>query len=70
MTQSSLYPPGLPPILEHPAIGRVQGRYNKGVIQYLGIKYASLKNRLADAQLVEYKGNEHIDATRHGYEEF
>ncbi|KAF7555501.1 hypothetical protein G7Z17_g2139 [Cylindrodendrum hubeiense] len=59
-------PLGLPSPLHHSAIGRLQGKYGKGVIQYLGIKYASLEDRLAEPQVIEYSGSEEIDATRHG----
>ncbi|VUC36291.1 unnamed protein product [Clonostachys rosea] len=59
-------PAGLPQPLRHPAIGEVQGKYNKGVIQYLGLKYASLEDRFAEPKVLEYSGNEKIDGTRHG----
>ena len=59
-------PSGLPPILNHPLIGKVQGKYNKGVVQYLGIEYASLEDRFADPEVVKYSEVQNIDATRHG----
>jgi hypothetical protein len=58
----------LPAPLNHHQLGRVQGRYGKGVIQYLGLKYASLDHRFAEAKLVAYDGLSKIDATRHGLE--
>ena len=67
METHSLHPPGLPQPLQHPQIGNIQGRYNKGVIQYLGIQYASLKNRFADPEVVNYSGHEWLHATKHGY---
>lgn len=60
-------PAGSPSPLHHAAIGQIQGKYGKGVVQYLGIKYASLEDRLAEPQVMEYSGEEEIDATRHGY---
>ncbi|KAM6527605.1 hypothetical protein FALCPG4_008660 [Fusarium falciforme] len=56
----------LPAPLNHPALGQVQGKYGKGVIQYLGLKYGSLTNRFSEAKLVEYDGTSKINATRHG----
>ena len=34
-------------------LGQIRGRTAEGVTQFLGIKYATLEDRLADAQLVE-----------------
>lgn len=60
-------PSGAPPPLQHPVIGSVQGKYSKGVIQYLGIKYASLQNRLAEPNVVEYQPGSSLNAVVHGY---
>ncbi|PVH70749.1 putative carboxylesterase [Cadophora sp. DSE1049] len=38
-------------ILEHPILGRIQGKTGQGVVQYLGLKYATLKNCLAEPRL-------------------
>jgi hypothetical protein len=37
------------------------------VSQFLGIQYATLKNRLADAELVERRHGDILDATKDGY---
>ncbi|KAL4935061.1 hypothetical protein BDV06DRAFT_139004 [Aspergillus oleicola] len=47
-------------------LGTIQGKSNEGVTQYLGIKYATLKNRLADAILVESRDSDVLDATTDG----
>lgn len=69
MNTLSTHLPGLPEPLNHPCIGRVQGRYNKGVIQYLGLPYASLEHRFAASVVLEYPDSPKadVDATKHGY---
>ncbi|OQD69775.1 hypothetical protein PENPOL_c002G10596 [Penicillium polonicum] len=47
-------------------LGKIHGKTEKGVTQYLGIKYANLKNRLADAELIEQSLEATIDATNNG----
>lgn len=51
--------------LKSASLREIRGRDNDGVIQYFGIKYATLKNRLADAELAESQGGV-LDATRDG----
>ena len=53
--------------LEHPTIGKIQGKSGNGVTQYLGLKYATLKDRFAEAELIKYSANETINATKFGY---
>lgn len=50
------------------ALGEIQGRVVDGVVHYLGIQYATLKNRLADAELVTSRpaGSGVLDATKDG----
>lgn len=44
--------------IEHPNLGTVRENSVDGVTQFLGIRYASLKDRLAPPELVEsYTGN-------------
>ena len=38
-------------ILDHPAIGKIQGKQGQGVVQYFGVKYGHLKDRFATAEL-------------------
>ncbi|CAI7573943.1 unnamed protein product [Penicillium viridicatum] len=47
-------------------LGEIHGKTENGVTQYLGIKYANLKNRLADAELIEQNLEATIDATNDG----
>jgi len=54
-------------ILKTAALGEIQGKDANGVTQYLGIKYATLKNRLADAEIVESRDGDILDATKDGY---
>ncbi|CAK7228948.1 hypothetical protein SEUCBS140593_007082 [Sporothrix eucalyptigena] len=52
-------------ILQHPSLGTFHGRSEAGVVQFLGIQYATLEDRLAEPQLkTEYGGQ--IDATKVG----
>ena len=41
-----------------------------GIIQYLGIKYATLKNAFSDAQIFDYHDLESLNATTYGYVKF
>jgi len=58
----------------HPLIGEVKGIIrtdegvtpHQGVRQYLGIQYATLKDRFAPAVLREYDGKTSVDATTIG----
>ncbi|KAM6529840.1 hypothetical protein FALCPG4_007966 [Fusarium falciforme] len=52
--------------LQHPVIGHIRVRDGDGVVQCLGLKYASLENRFADAQIMNYPSEGHLTATRHG----
>lgn len=47
-------------------LGEIRGKITNGVSQFLGIKYATLKNRLADAELVERRAGGVLDATKDG----
>ncbi|KNG84948.1 putative carboxylesterase [Aspergillus nomiae NRRL 13137] len=47
-------------------LGQIRGRTAEGVTQFLGIKYATLEDRLADAQLVEKHDGGIVDATKDG----
>lgn len=54
-------------ILHHSTLGTIQGESNHGVVQYLGIKYASLKHRFGPAELYNGPGTSvGIDATQLG----
>lgn len=47
-------------------LGQIRGKPGDGVTQYLGIKYATLENRFADAQLIEERQGDILDATKDG----
>ncbi|KAJ5611260.1 hypothetical protein N7510_007979 [Penicillium lagena] len=53
-------------LLNTTALGRIQGTTEDGVTQYLGIKYATLKDRLADAELIAERDGNVLDATKDG----
>jgi carboxylesterase type B len=53
-------------IIHHPTIGTVKGIGKEGIDQFLGLKYASLKDRLAEPEMVIDSGDTKIDATRIG----
>jgi carboxylesterase type B len=48
------------------SIGEFRGVKRDRVVQYLGIKYADLKDQLAVPELVKSYGGEVVDATRFG----
>jgi carboxylesterase type B len=53
--------------IKHQALGEIHGRQGDGVTQFLGIKYASLKDRFAASELFEYDGWKGvIDGTKSG----
>lgn len=53
--------------LTHPLIGRVHFTIaSEGVQQFLGVQYATLKDRFAPAVLKEYSGEDEINATKLG----
>ncbi|KAL3463902.1 Alpha/Beta hydrolase protein [Aspergillus heterothallicus] len=53
-------------LLQTQQLGAIQGKSNDEVTQYLGIKYATLSDRLADAVLYEGHGDGVLDATKDG----
>lgn len=52
--------------LQTTSLGEIRGSDADGVTKYLGIKYANLKNRLADAELIESREGDALDATSDG----
>jgi carboxylesterase type B len=51
----------------HQSLGEIHGRKRDGVIQFLGIKYASLKDRFSGSELFDHNGgNGVIDGTKLG----
>jgi hypothetical protein len=53
--------------LRHPTIGNVIGNADsEGLVQYLGLQYATLADRFAPPQLKQYSSDSDVDATRNG----
>lgn len=53
--------------LHHPTIGNVIGNADsEGVVQYLGLQYATITDRFAPPQLKQYSQDGDVDATRNG----
>lgn len=52
----------------HPSLGTILGNKKEGVVQFLGIKYASIKDRFAPSEIFDHSGSNVIDGTRPGYE--
>ncbi|OAL25855.1 hypothetical protein AYO20_10317 [Fonsecaea nubica] len=55
--------------VEHPSIGAVKGLDGDGVYQFFGVQYATLQDRLAEAQ-VKSRYESPVDATSHGPSSF
>lgn len=53
-------------VLTTASLGDIRGKTGEGVTQFLGIKYANLKDRFADAELVEQRTGGVLDATTDG----
>lgn len=54
--------------IEHPTLGRIRGKTNNGSVQFLGLKYATLENRLAEAKLYHSDARSgEVEATQYGY---
>ncbi|KAF9889576.1 hypothetical protein FE257_007084 [Aspergillus nanangensis] len=53
-------------ILPTTHLGEIRGKIVDGVTHFLGVQYATLKDRLADAELVETRRGEVLDATKDG----
>jgi carboxylesterase type B len=54
-------------LFKHTELGEIKGNVVDSTVQFLGLKYASLKDRLAPPQLVTSYGAGTIDASKHGY---
>lgn len=52
--------------LKHANLGNLKGNIVNGTAQFLGLKYAKLKNRLATAEIVETYDTGVTDATKYG----
>ncbi|KAF2009810.1 carboxylesteras-like protein [Aaosphaeria arxii CBS 175.79] len=53
-------------IFQHNALGQLQGNLVDGTVQFLGLKYGSLKNRFAPSELVTSYEQPIKDCTRYG----
>ncbi|KAJ6133836.1 hypothetical protein N7523_000158 [Penicillium sp. IBT 18751x] len=53
-------------ILKTRSLGDIRGKCEGGVTQFLGIKYANLKDRFADAELIEERKGDILDALTDG----
>lgn len=47
-------------------LGEIKGIVDHGVVQFKGVPYATLTDRLADAQLIYSRNGDILDATRYG----
>ncbi|KAI9159180.1 hypothetical protein HJFPF1_07188 [Paramyrothecium foliicola] len=52
--------------LQHDSLGTIEGIRREGVIQYLGVKYGTLRHAFSDAEMFMNKGGEKINAKEHG----
>ncbi|KAH1659251.1 hypothetical protein KXW87_002929 [Aspergillus fumigatus] len=53
-------------ILQTRSLGEVRAKTHDGVSQFLGIQYATLKDRFADAELIEQREGGILDASKDG----
>lgn len=51
----------------HTHLGELKGKAVDSAVQFLGLKYASLKDRFATAELVDSYGPGSTDATKFGF---
>jgi hypothetical protein len=54
--------------IQHAELGELKGKDVDDTVQFLGLKYATLKNRFAPAELIRDYGSGPIDATKYGYD--
>lgn len=47
--------------------GEFRGKNGNGVVQYLGIKYAALKDQLSIPEMIDSYGSDVVDATVFGF---
>ncbi|KAH4057476.1 hypothetical protein HBI24_137270 [Parastagonospora nodorum] len=52
--------------LKHGSLGELKGNIKDGVAEFLGLKYATLKDRFASAELLDRYGPGPTDATKYG----
>lgn len=52
--------------IQHPDLGEVNGQTAEGVVQFLGLQYASLKDRFASPELRTDYTSKTVDATKFG----
>jgi hypothetical protein len=53
--------------LQSTSLGGIMGRKRDGTIQYLGVPYATVRNRFAEAVVIEsIDGGGILDATQYG----
>jgi hypothetical protein len=57
----------MPISIKHESLGLIDGNIVDGTAQFLGLKYASLKDCLAPAELISSYSSEPTDATKYGY---
>jgi hypothetical protein len=67
LTVSSHATADMSAILKHEHLGELKGKSVDGAVQFLGLKYASIKDRLAAPELVDSYGSGTTDATQFGY---
>lgn len=54
-------------VLNHKNLGDIRGVLGDNVVKFLGVKYASLSDRFAKSEVVNYNAQNNItDATRLG----
>lgn len=51
---------------EHPSLGPICGKAGDGLTQFLGLKYASLRDRLAEPEMITEAHEKAINATKIG----
>lgn len=50
--------------IKHASLGEIKGNFTNGTAQFLGLKYASLVDRLATADLINSYDSGITDATK------
>jgi hypothetical protein len=53
-------------VIQTSSLGQIQGTVVYDVVQFSGVPYASLRDRLADAEIIQSRAGDTLDGTKDG----